>query len=236
MAHRIATVALAPVLLLQGLHVRRTTPHLPEPEGPRRGEAGDGPALRLLVAGDSAAAGVGATTQAEALAGRLVAALSARYRVSWELLATTGHTTADSLRELQAAPAGRFDIAVTSLGVNDVTALRSTRRWLKEQNALVELLCGKFGVRHVLLSALPPMHCFPALPQPLRWYLGSRAQHFNKVLADWAATTAHCTFTAIEYPLQPGLMAMDGFHPGPSAYALWGRHLAAEISRRWPAP
>ena len=176
MAHRIATLALGPLLFLQGLHVRRTTPRLPEPAGLRRGEAGQGAPLRLLVTGDSAAAGVGATVQAEALAGRLVEALAAHYRVRWELVATTGHTTADTLRVLQALPAERFDIAVTSLGVNDVTALHGTRRWLREQAALADLLRSKFGVRRVLLSALPPVHRFPALPQPLRWYLGARAR------------------------------------------------------------
>ena len=236
MAHRIATLALGPLLFLQGLHVRRTTPRLPEPAGLRRGEAGQGAPLRLLVTGDSAAAGVGATVQAEALAGRLVEALAAHYRVRWELVATTGHTTADTLRVLQALPAERFDIAVTSLGVNDVTALHGTRRWLREQAALADLLRSKFGVRRVLLSALPPVHRFPALPQPLRWYLGARARHFNRTLAAWAATSAACTFTAMDYPLQPALMAADGFHPGPGAYTLWGQHLAAEIIRCWPAP
>jgi lysophospholipase L1-like esterase len=29
------------------------------------------------------------------------------------------------------------------------------------------------------------------------------------------------------------LMAEDGFHPGAAGYALWGRHLAAHLARRW---
>jgi hypothetical protein len=33
------------------------------------------------------------------------------------------------------------------------------------------------------LSGLPPMHRFPALPQPLRWYIGSRARDFDRALA-----------------------------------------------------
>jgi hypothetical protein len=37
-----------------------------------------------------------------------------------------------------------------------------------------------------VLSGLPPMHRFPALPQPLRWYVGSRARDFNRVLAELA--------------------------------------------------
>ena len=231
MPYRLATLALGPLLLVQGRHVRRVTPRLPEPDGARSGTTGSGPALRLLLLGDSAAAGVGASSQDEALSGRLVTALAAHCRVSWTVLATTGHTTGDALQALQAAPATAFDVAVTSLGVNDVTALRRVGPWLAQQAALAALLREKFAVRHLLLSALPPMHRFPALPQPLRWYLGARARHFNRALAAWSLTQANCHFSAAPYPLEHGLMAADGFHPGPAAYALWGDHLATEIRR-----
>lgn len=30
----------------------------------------------------------------------------------------------------------------------------------------------------------------------------------------------------IEFSAEAGLMASDGFHPGPGAYAEWGRHIA----------
>ena len=54
-----AMVVLSPLLICQGMYVRRVTPKLPEADGPRSGEAGSGALLRLLVLGDSAAAGVG---------------------------------------------------------------------------------------------------------------------------------------------------------------------------------
>jgi hypothetical protein len=31
------------------------------------------------------------------------------------------------------------------------------------------------------------MHRFPALPQPLRWYVGSRARDFDRALEELAA-------------------------------------------------
>src|SRR5689334_20066239 len=75
MGYRTASIALVPLLALQGRRVRRVTPRLPEPPGPRAGLAGDGPPLRLLILGDSSAAGVGAPSQDEALSGRLVSEL-----------------------------------------------------------------------------------------------------------------------------------------------------------------
>jgi lysophospholipase L1-like esterase len=229
MGHQIAAIGLGPVLFLQGGYVRRVTPRLPEPPGLRHGIAGVGSSLRLLIVGDSAAAGVGASTQDEALSGQLVAALAPNFRVSWKLIATTGFNTQEALESLKKVPPEFFDVAVTSLGVNDVTGRCGIRKWLKLQTELVELLKSKFSTRFILLSGLPPMHTFPALPQPLRWYLGAQAISFNNALCDWVRFNDRAVFYPIKFPNNIDLMASDGFHPGPAAYAVWAKHLAEKI-------
>ena len=231
MLHQLATLILGPLLLAQGRHVRRTVMKLPEAAGPRAGTAGEGTDLRLLVVGDSAGAGVGAATQQEALSGRIVAQLASSFTVQWRVIARTGATTAGTLKHLHKIEGEPFDLAVTSLGVNDVSAGRSVRAWIDEQAALVDLLHTKFSVKHVMLSALPPVHLFPALPQPLRWYLGAQAKRFNRALAAWASPRGGCTFVTLNYPMDVTLMAEDRFHPGPRVYALWAEAVAQEIGR-----
>ena len=127
-ADLLARLPLAPILAAQAIGVRRRARFLPEPPGPRQGTAGDGPRLRLLMIGDSSAAGVGAATQETALAGRLVADLSRDHRVEWRLLATTGATTRDTLLRLSTTPLPQCDVVVSALGVNDTTRARSARR------------------------------------------------------------------------------------------------------------
>lgn len=228
--HFALTALLGPLLLVQGMYVRRTTPKLPEPDGERCGVSGRGPPLRLLIAGDSAAAGVGALRQEEALAGQLVAALASHFSVHWRLHATTGWTTEDALQQLGGAEDQRYDFIVTSLGVNDVTANRPPRRWLGEQAQLIDMLVRKHAPRKILMTALPPMHTFPALPQPLRWYLGRAAARMNRLLQEWAGQRAECHFMVPFEGLRgPGYIASDGFHPGPAAYAAWGARLAETI-------
>lgn len=227
--HALATVVLAPVLLAQGRRVRRTVVLLPEPEGAREGADGSGPLLRLLVVGDSAAAGVGAQTQDDALTGRVVAGLAPSFHVRWKLVAFTGATTADMLDHLEKTPAGHFDVVLASLGVNDVTGGCSLAQWRQQQEQLITLLRDRFHARHILLSGLPPMHRFPALPQPLRWYLGSRARDFDHVLAGLARNHASAEFVKLGYAMMDTqAMAADGFHPGPAIYGSW----AAELVRR----
>lgn len=232
----LATFGLGPVLFWQGRCVRqRLTPQLPEPAGLRQGVVGSGLPLRLLIAGDSAAAGVGASTQDEALSGQLVGALAPHFNISWKLIAKTGHTTPEALASLEQAPAEPFDVAVISLGVNDLTEGCAIPTWLSHQARLVQLLKHKFQTRCILLSGLPPMRAFPALPQPLRWYLGMQATRFNAALSRWALGNGDAEFCPAIFPEDLRLMASDGFHPGAAAYSFWGRHLADRICRQMAA-
>jgi lysophospholipase L1-like esterase len=232
MVYPLITLGLGPVLLLQGRRVRRDTPRLPEAAGPRSGVAGKGDRLRLLIIGDSAAAGVGASRQDDALAGRLVAALAERYTVAWRLIATTGHALNDVLQEMHTAEAEDFDVVVTSIGVNDATAGTALKTWRAQQQKLMTLLKEKFAVRHILVSAVPPMHHFPALPQPLRWYMGLRAQRLNRALALQLQNDAEGELVMADFPLEDGYMASDGFHPGPLAYAVWAAQIDRVLARR----
>lgn len=225
----LATAALSPLLIAQALYVRRLTPRLPEAHGERSGADGKGPLLRVLVAGDSAAAGVGVDAQASALAGCLVEELARDHRVQWRLIARSGWTIAQLIDVLEQHPRESFDVAAVSIGVNDVLGLTSQKRWQQGTRRLVALLAERFAVRRALLCAIPPLQDFPALPQPLAWVLGQRAARLNatshQALRDHAlARVVHPTFA-----LQHSAMASDGFHPGAAAYRLIAKDLAGAI-------
>src|SRR5215213_322742 len=174
-----ATLVLLPVLLLQGLRVRRVTPRLPEAGGPREGRIGGAePAVRLLVVGESTAAGVGAADHGEALAGQVARALAERTgrAVAWRVLGRNGATAETARRDL-VLPVDdlRADVAVLALGVNDTLRFHAHARWLRALSALAGAVRERCGPVPVILSGVPPMGRFPALPQPLRATLGVRA-------------------------------------------------------------
>jgi lysophospholipase L1-like esterase len=232
MGYEMTRFPLGPVFALQGRYVRRVMPRLPEAPGPRAGTLGAGSELRLLVLGDSAAAGVGAPSQEEALCGCLTRELAQSFRVSWALVARTGATTAGTTRHLMRSVAARFDVSVVSLGGNDVMGQRPLARWLEDLDELATLLRTRFEVRHLLFSGMPPMHAFPALPQPVRWYLGTRARRFDQALARWASVQPDCEHVPLTLDdLQQ--LAADGMHPGPLAYRDWSILLARRIRARW---
>lgn len=219
-----------PVLFLQGIYTRIVTPKLPEATGPRSGVSGVGPELSLLVVGDSSAAGVGANTQAEALMGCLVRILEKRKRVSWELIAHTGARTRDLIETLNNRSLSAIDVAVLAVGVNDVTGRVAVRSWLEQHNQLMGILKNRFSASKILVSELPPMGKFPALPPLLRRHLGRRAREFDEARAQWAQKQVGVKVVPVSFDLgDETLIASDGFHPGPRGYEFWAEVMAQQI-------
>jgi lysophospholipase L1-like esterase len=229
-----ASLALAPLLVLQGRAVRRNTPLLPGAAGPTTGEvAGPTPTLRLLVAGESTVAGVGAPTHDEALTGQLATALAARLgrAVLWHAAGENGATASVVRRRLvPALPAEPFDAVLIALGVNDTLRLRSPARWAADLTALVDAVRERAGPAPIFLAATPPMGRFPALPQPLRAVLGLRANLLDVTAAELAPRLDAVTHLSTSLPVTPTLFCADGFHPGPEGYRQWGVLLAAGMA------
>jgi len=217
-----ARVALAPILYAQARRLRAIALVLPEPRGPRQGNEGQGELrLRVLVTGDSSAAGVGADTQDEALARPLATALARRLRagIAWQLVARTGLTSEGLLRFLQSQPVAPADVAVIVVGVNDLTSevpLRHALHWRRE---IVDWLRAHAGVQQLVFASMPEMERFPLIPQPLAWYAGLHARRNNIAQARWVRSQPGTSHVDLGGLTRAEWMARDGYHPAPPLYA-----------------
>ena len=226
---------LAPLLLPLAVYTRTVTPKLPEPEGARSGRIGNHPkgseegALSLMVLGDSAAAGVGVAHQSQALSGQMVSSLSENTLLEWHLEAESGLRSAQVLQRLEKMTPFKVDVVVVSLGVNDVTGGVSAKNWIRNLVQIRAILVESFSAQQVIFSSVPPMGAFPALPQPLRWYLGKKAALFNQHLQALAQTQQDLCYLGVDFPTGPEYIASDGFHPSHVAYAHWSRLVVLEI-------
>ncbi len=222
-------VLLWPLLWLQARYVRRTTPRMQEPPGLRAGTAGRGSILRLLVAGDSGAAGVGAASQEQALCGQLVSRLGRHHTVQWCVLAVNGLDSPGLLKLLQDSPTTRFDVVVLSMGANDATGLCGPLQWAQWQQRLAELIADRFAPDLLVHSAVPPMHACKALPQPLRWFMGRWARQMNATLAGQIADQHSRSLHWHPESTTSAGLAMDGMHPSAAGYAVWADGLSQHI-------
>lgn len=226
-----AKLALGPILLPQARWVRRVALRMPEPAGAREGVVGEGgAALRLLVVGDSSAAGVGVADQAQALAlplaHRLHEALAAP--VAWQLVAKSGINSAEAREWVASAALNRADVVVVALGVNDVSSQTSPHRFAAQLAALWDDVRVRTGARWAVFNGLPPMHILPLVPHPLRWYLGLCAQALDDAVRTWAEAQG-LGYCALRWADDPRALAEDGFHPGPTLYPQWAQRLAHSI-------
>lgn len=205
---------LSPLYWYQAKQVKRDTLRLDEPKGAREGVTAfitpttnnDLP-LRLLVLGDSAAAGVGVAHQSQALLGQLVTALSeqpllaSQYAyIDWQLHATSGHTSFELLQRLYIMPSLAVDIAVISIGVNDTVKNISPKHWQHNIQTIIAILQRKFQAKHIVFMGLPPMQQMPALPKPLNYLIGDMASRLDHALQQQITQTT-VVKSSIDYPV-----------------------------------
>jgi len=232
-------IALGPVLIAQARWLRATALRLPEAAGPRRGVEGECsksvPPLRILIVGDSSAAGVGVQEQSHALAQpleRLLSAVTGR-RVAWQLIAKSGVNTREALDLLIRSEVEPADYLVTALGTNDVTSQCEPNRFIRDYIALSEHLRERTGARGMVVTGLPPLRILPAAPHPLRWYLGRYALRLDRLLQSWASLHAARRYVSLEWAANPDEMAIDRYHPGPGQYRRWAELVCEEIATLW---
>ncbi len=211
------------LLIPQALWVRRTARRFPPADGPRKGQTGQGPALRFLAIGDSIIDGVGVSHLDNALVGQAVAGLAEHVpmTITWQVLGRSGYNSTQVRRKLlpQVLPEPA-DLVMVSVGVNDIIGLRSLGRWRREVDQLINALIEHSPNARIAMAAIPPMERFPALPQPLKIILGLRARDFQVVLDAVAAGFDGVEVVEPEFDHNPENFSADGFHPSERGYRL----------------
>ena len=218
----------------QGLRVRRGVEVLPEASGARTGRVeGTGPEVRVVVIGESTAAGCGVATHDEGFAGALAGALSAAdgRAVAWEVCGASGATLQRIRDELVPQLRGVADVAVLLAGVNDVLTRRSPAQWADDLKSTLELVAAHAVT--TVVAGVPPFEAFPALPRTLARFLAQRARSFDAASAEVCAARLNTQWIRTEglVPLEPAFFARDGFHPSAAGYATWAEGIAHHLGR-----
>ncbi|MBJ6138583.1 SGNH/GDSL hydrolase family protein [Marinobacter litoralis] len=227
----LTTALLSPVLLYQGKRARRTTPRLPEASGAKSGQYGDGtPEFRLLVIGESTAAGVGVATHNDGLASQLALRLHKRTgkTIGWQTFGVNGIRLGNLLQALAAENLPPADSILLSMGVNDTTGF-TTRAQFRQHLKTLRHAVSALSQAPITLLSVPPMEKFTALPSPLRHVMGWRARQLDRIYQKLAAQAPN-DFRYLNYPTveDPTLLASDGYHPSQRGYQFIAEALAEQ--------
>ncbi|TXK18729.1 SGNH/GDSL hydrolase family protein [Homoserinibacter sp. GY 40078] len=234
-ASRAFLVLHGPRILAQKRRLDREVERMPDAELPWEGAIEGTDPLRLLVIGDSTAAGTGAATQDEALVGSLAQELHARTGrgILWRAVAENGADTGEFLeRHLTDALARPADFVFVSLGANDAIHARSARAFARDLRTLLETLSDRHPHARILVSNLPIFTRFELLPEPLRGTLYRHSRNLERAAALVVARDPRWMITEqLPPPYGPEFFARDRFHPSASGYADWARWA---IDDAWP--
>ncbi|WP_157981642.1 SGNH/GDSL hydrolase family protein [Protaetiibacter intestinalis] len=226
-ASRAFLVLHGPRILGQKKKLEAEVERLPDAALPWEGKLAGPEPLRLLVAGDSTAAGTGAATQDEALPGSLARELHARTGrgVIWRSVGENGADTGQFLeRHLTDALARPADLVFVTLGANDALHARSARAFARDLRELLETLSDRLPEARILMSNLPVFIRFELLPEPLRTTLYRHSRNLERAARTVIARDPRWMITdQVPPPYGPDFFASDRFHPSASGYADWAR-------------
>lgn len=219
-------IPLSPVLIAQGVRLRRDTPRLPDAAQPWRGEVPGPSPLRLVLLGDSTVAGVGAATQDDALPGHLARDLSQRLDrgVQWRATGRNGATARDIILDyLDDATVAPADVIFLSIGANDALGLRSRTAFARDLRRIIAELRATSPDALILMSSLPAFFRFAMLPNPLRFNLYLHSSSLEDAARAVIRSTPNAHMSPPPPPYTEGFFATDGFHPSGIGYRDWAR-------------
>lgn len=184
--------------------------------------------VRVTWLGDSLAAGIGADHVDDTPA--VLVARLLRRPVDLRVLAVPGARSADVV-EHQLPALDDTDLVVVCVGSNDVASRTPRREFVRSLGRILDATAP----RPTVVLSLPDITMADRIGQPLRWFAGLRARHFEKARGRVAGRHAHVV--SVDIATRPEglarkagreLLCADRFHPGPQVYRIWADRIVEQ--------
>lgn len=221
-----------PVYIWQGLSLRRGIDRLNPPEEqnvlPVKGK---GKPYKILLIGDSSAAGVGVDDIHDSLGGQIVKLLAKATSRPIEIrIAGCNSATAGELRDftvpnIEHAP---YTHVILNVGTNDAKNFHTGKRFCADFGTLLYALNTRFPTAQIIWSSILDLSTISTLPKPLNHILGIRSREMAR------RGEILCAERLAEIPdgnWDPSVenFSSDGFHASAKGYHEWAQVLVAHI-------
>ncbi|MGY6523045.1 MAG: SGNH/GDSL hydrolase family protein [Mongoliitalea sp.] len=208
-----------PLLYWKGKKLRQEVQRLPQHSSFLNLEAAH-TSKRVLVIGESTAAGVGASSPESSFAARLFEVGKREFQVL--NLGKNGLKAKGLVRLLNHAkpdiPAS-FDQVIILIGANDCFKFTPPGKFRNELKSFIKLFEQQQATRLVFIPAIPPVNHFPAIPSILRFFLGIHRYILNKEIKRLSQELDKLYFHDWKTGFTDEFFASDGIHPSDIGYA-----------------
>lgn len=227
------------LILPQAIYVKRKTLRLPEASGRRAGviereedltilQTPNTPSetsMKLLHIGESTVAGVGVQDIQNGFTSQIAQQLSSKTHsnVHWHIHGVNGIRLQELIDQLPTFDES-FDVVVVTMGVNDTTKLTPIRQWYQSLNTLT-LQLSNVTNGPIFFTQVPPMMQFPALPSPLKWWLGLRSMLLDFEIQRLCKVHGQAVHLGAKLKVAKEMMAEDGYHPSALGYENWAMEI-----------
>lgn len=226
----------APFLYLQGQSVRRRIGRLPDAQGKIIGKFGEKESsAKLLVIGESTAAGVGARTHETALAGQFAKFLGEKIgkSVHWHVIGRSGITVKETIHELlPKIPAEKFDYILIALCGNEVLKLRSPRTFRRDMTKLLGILQKKNMDATFFITNAPAVRLSPVLPHPIKFILGHLSALHDSNAKEFTGKMKNVFYFHQPQEVPEDFFA-DGIHPSEKGYTVWSKRMIEFFTEKY---
>ncbi len=181
--------------------------------------------IKYIAAGDSTAAGEGASAVDKTYTYQLALELSITNKVEYKNVGVRGAQTQDVIdSQLQKIIDYKPDIVTLSIGANDVTHLINAGKIVANFKLITKTLQEKTSAQ-IYLTNIPILDQTTLLPYPYRKYLGYQTKKINPQILALENDQVHIVdiynFGWDSYPDVNVTFAADGFHPSDEGYNNW---------------
>ncbi|MBI2144938.1 SGNH/GDSL hydrolase family protein [Candidatus Woesearchaeota archaeon] len=182
--------------------------------------------LKILIAGDSLAAGVGASSFGKSLAGRIATTLAKHHTVILTNVAVSG----SRMKDLTAAPRQKQDIAIIVASSNDLYHFTSTRQF--ESDVTKALRLYSKHAKRVILVGPGNIGGATAIPLLLKPFYNIMRPRYAAIMKKASAKCKNTSFAnPLDFSIKPygKTEAEDGFHPNDNGHRYWADIIVKSI-------
>lgn len=174
---------------------------------------------RFLILGESTAAGVGASTVNQSLAGHFYAALGDTAQVI--NFGKNGIRVSECLHHF-GSELGKLNLEAEGIllffGANDTFKLTHPKQFRRDLKSLLLGLQGRFHPHWIYLADIPPVHLFPAFPPFLKRKLQIQRKFLSREMELLAGENPRLMFQKLQLDLNPSFFCEDQIHPSDLGY------------------
>jgi lysophospholipase L1-like esterase len=187
--------------------------------------------ITWVALGDSTGVGIGARRggYAERASRELVARGRPLRLVN---LSSSGATAREVLRIASRAPAS--DLATLAVGINDVRRGAGAEAFAETCAEILRVLETRV-TGPILVANLPDVSLAPIVPKPMRPFVASAIDDYNRALAEVVGRHRRGRLVDLHgasrghLESRDDLFCFDGFHPSDEGYEVWSRILVPEL-------